>query len=670
MNSFRIYIVFTLVFLISSSGFSQEETKLGEIFVSNNFQDSQEKIYIKWISKHVYFAEGCYVYRKSSNATSWEKINEKPITLRKTPVNGGSSFDNDARNLYDAVNKMSYEEFKSNFIRAFVAIKAIYNNDLAESVGMYFVDDNVSLNTDYTYKIVGIENGKEVELGISKTIKCLSYVKAEAPQDIKIDRKRKRIDITWKPELLRYYGVDVYRKGALDTDFIKITKVPRAIQKIENRAGEITFPKVFFSDLDFDKKVSYQYKFVAIDYFGKQSKESTPITAFVKDFDPPLPVINLRCFPYAKDLNVKLSWEESIATDLYGYNVYRSQKLEGPFLKVNDEIVSYETEYMDILTSPGGYYYYITSVDLSGNEGKSGKVFMDLKDIIPPNAPEGFTSIADTGLIKLSWQPNSEKDLKGYFIQRSLSDDDNTDNKYININADAITETSFTQKMAKNIKNKFVYRVVAIDLSFNFSKPSINSLAQMPDIIAPAIPVIKFIQPLNKMLKIEWLSNTDSDLKGYNVYRKNITKVSTVEKINFALIPKDFKYYEIRNVIFNDKCTYYLTATDDSGNESEKSKGFAFTFKLKSDSIVEEFKVDYKLNVKRKTLKLNWKNLDEIKGCVVFSSGDNITFRPVSPLLVDTENFNVSLDKMVKYYQVRSYKKDGKKVVSNTIEIK
>lgn len=670
MNKITRYIILTFLLSLHCVGFSQENTKNGEVFVSNNFNETSPSIHIKWISKSVYFLEGCNVYRKSSNSDSWQKINKEPVLLKQTPGNNGTSFDKDTRNLYEATRDMDYQEFQSNFIRAFVVIKAIYNNEMAESVGMYFIDKNVSKTETYSYKVMSITNGVETEVGISAAIKCEAYTKTEPPLDIVVDRQRLRIDFVWKPELLRYYGVEVYRKSNLDADFVKISKVPRAVQKVQNRAGETVFPKVFYSDLKFDKKLSYEYKFVAIDYFGKPSEESPVITAFVKDFDPPVPVTSLKIFPYAKELNVQLSWAASISEDVYGYNVYRSKKMDGPYVKINEEIIA-ETEYLDILNQPGGYYYYVGTADYSQNEGLSGKVFMDLKDIIPPEAPKGFKSVADTGIIALSWQANTEGDLLGYFIQRSLADEDNLDNRYININADPITNTSYNQKMAKHIKNKFVYRVVAVDTSFNYSKPSINSLAQMPDVVAPAIPVIKFIKPQEKSIKVEWLPNIDSDLKGYNVYRKNITKQTETEKVNFSLIPKDFKFYEVRNLVYEDKCEYYVTAIDENGNESASSKGFAFTLKAKQDSIKEQFNLTFKNNQKRKTLRLQWQKVEEIKGYVVFSSLNNDVFKPISGMLTDINQYNIKIDKNShQFYQVRVYKLNGKKIISNTIEIK
>ena len=54
-------------------------------------------------------------------------------------------------------------------------------------------------------------------------------------------------------------------------------------------------------------------------------------------------------------------------------------------------------------------YYYCSSSDLSGNETKSGKIYIQIRDMEPPSAPIGLTTSTEPGFITLKWQPNSEK---------------------------------------------------------------------------------------------------------------------------------------------------------------------------------------------------------------------------------------------------------------------
>jgi hypothetical protein len=65
---------------------------------------------------------------------------------------------------------------------------------------------------------------------------------------------------------------------------------------------------------------------------------------------------------------ILLAWSTVADGDVAGYNVYRSDKPEGPYVKVNAALVT-DTTYVDEGLADGQTYYYrITAVDQDGNE--------------------------------------------------------------------------------------------------------------------------------------------------------------------------------------------------------------------------------------------------------------------------------------------------------------
>jgi hypothetical protein len=83
----------------------------------------------------------------------------------------------------------------------------------------------------------------------------------------------------------------------------------------------------------------------------------------------------------------------------------------------------YEGTYM---VSPGEERYGLTSkaylVNSQGDQGKRIDVAHTIDiDASPPEAPSGLSSEALNRKVRLSWSPNSEKDLKGYQIWTSPS---------------------------------------------------------------------------------------------------------------------------------------------------------------------------------------------------------------------------------------------------------
>src|SRR5690606_19237776 len=104
-----------------------------------------------------------------------------------------------------------------------------------------------------------------------------------------------------------------------------------------------------------------------------------------------------------------------------------------------------------------------------------------------------------------------------YRIYRTINKNDK--NKFNLLNAAPIKVNSFTDKLPKNAKNKFLYFIVAVDSSYNKSEASEAVSVQMPDIIPPVKPLLKSLTNIENSIIAEWIPNKDNDLMGYDLYR-------------------------------------------------------------------------------------------------------------------------------------------------------
>ncbi len=500
---------------------------------------------------------------------------------------------------------------------------------------------------------------------------CSEYSKPMPPENPTLNRKKKYITFNWKPELYRYYGVEIYRKEIGEGEYEKITTIgPRAIQP--KSAKKYNENSIFFVDTNIVYETGYTYKFEAVDYFNQRSEMSAEVAAPMKDFVPPQMPFGLKLTPNSVIGKVNVVWEAIDEADLAGYNVYTGQNPDSSFIKVNAELISKESKSYDLAgMSVGGHYFSVSSVDIAGNEASSGLMFTEIKDVEPPSAPKNLVSEATSGEIKLSWRANSESDLLGYYIQKSLNHKNPEDNRYINVNSTPIKETQYIESLSKNIKNKFVYRVVAIDTNFNRSQPSINSLAQMPDVTPPLTPVIKNVSLEEGNIRINWLKNVDPDLKGYNLYKSGFNDSAAKEQVNIKLIPSATATYLDRRADKGDSYLYVIEAVDVTGNVSETSN----TFKIEipkapvTDTIMVS-KANY--NNKKKQVTIQWDEIKthEMKGYVVYVTDDSGILRPASGLSIYTEfkvkkELNAPLE-----IEVRGYTKDGDIIRSGKTTIK
>ncbi len=96
---------------------------------------------------------------------------------------------------------------------------------------------------------------------------------------------------------------------------------------------------------------------------------------------------------------IELSWNENNELDLAGYNIYRSESLDGSYLKINST-TNVDTFYLDNSASAGQYYYYfVKAVDDQLNEStgtdtiKSRIISMDRGILLVDETNDGDGSL-------------------------------------------------------------------------------------------------------------------------------------------------------------------------------------------------------------------------------------------------------------------------------------
>ena len=139
------------------------------------------------------------------------------------------------------------------------------------------------------------------------------------------------------------------------------------------RIAEAGSPPYTDTQTELDKTYVYSVRSVA-QYPGVQleSVDSNFATITPKDvFPPPAPqdlVVAVVPAAGGTPAYLDLSWSISAATDIAGYNVYRSDEPSSPGTRVNSELLL-TPAFRDMNALPGRTYFYtVTAIDRSGNE--------------------------------------------------------------------------------------------------------------------------------------------------------------------------------------------------------------------------------------------------------------------------------------------------------------
>ena len=114
-------------------------------------------------------------------------------------------------------------------------------------------------------------------------------------------------------------------------------------------------------------------------------------------------------------------------------------------------------------------YFKIRAIG-DNNQTESFSILVQLYDDTPPAVPVGLTGKIDsTGIVRLEWKANTEKDLGGYHVFRGVQKGE----EMMRLTPEMITQNTFEDKVAlENLNSKVYYYVVSLDKRKNQFQPS------------------------------------------------------------------------------------------------------------------------------------------------------------------------------------------------------
>ncbi|MEZ5055324.1 MAG: hypothetical protein R2807_11300 [Chitinophagales bacterium] len=514
-------------------------------------------IEIKWLSKTPLKNIGFNVYRREQN-TVWKKLNETPIV--SAPVITEDEFKTDKNQypndstyaMYNELVALSKQDNNADFILYY---NAIYNNQLARFLGIYWLDASAENGKNYEYKITRSDNEKE--LAVSEKISFTTAFKNVAPAMFKGVSGNNKIDFSWEIDG-KFIGYNIYQLK--NNEPILVNEEPILITtSISNKKESL------YRIGDLKNGNAYTYQISGIDYFGNESQLSKSISVTPLDNEAPKNIRFLQA--NYKDKVVLLSWYRSLSSDVNAINIFRKYKNESVFTQLNQKaLLPTDTIFIDksIIADGRKPYYFIEVIDKSNNKNNSDTITAFIPDHIAPQNPQNATFRIIDNTIQINWSKNTESDLAGYRIYSGLKDDD--ENTMLLLNSKPQLSNSFIDSFPKVHPNKIIYKISAVDNAFNESAQTVV-MALLPDNEAPTAPKLFPIVLNNKAASINWSANKEEDIKGFSIYRKKISDAQ-FEKINLESIALTNVNYIDATIDINAIYQYALKAVDSAGNES------------------------------------------------------------------------------------------------------
>lgn len=277
-----------------------------------------------------------------------------------------------------------------------------------------FTDKNLAEGDVYGYKIESTDEAENTSQSRHTVVFFPDQSPPAKPTGLKAVSAAGTVQLTWnnnkENDLKGYY---LYRASNRDKDYFNMLyRYPIVVNSFND-----TLPSV--------AKNEFVYYIQAVDEDYNVSLPSDTVIITLPDTVAPLQPI-IRNIKQEKDAILFDADLRDDDKDIVGYTVFRSNENNDDYQRINREPITEKTFKDPINPSAQSYFYYIVSIDASGNESpKSDKanlyIFEEEKPMIAANNLKATYDIRDSS-INISWS-NEAKNVNGYLVYRKSGEE-------------------------------------------------------------------------------------------------------------------------------------------------------------------------------------------------------------------------------------------------------
>lgn len=582
-------LVAFLLFLTGSAQDSIQQVQKPTVIVK--VRAKKDRILLRWGvnnkyawkygNAHGYIIERTTVLRDGQPVTNPSKIilTENPIKPRpfaewETFVNSNDMAAVAAQAIYgedfemnDSENKLlkviqESEELDRRFGFSLFAIDQDF--EVAQLAGLGYIDTNVKPNEKYLYKIKSAIPRELLEVEESGVFISPSEEEVlPKPMDFVGYFYKESFVLVWDYEnMLSYYTSYDLEKSVDGVNFKKVNTTP--ITKLaDNNSSKISYTD---SVAQFNKK--YWYRLIGISVFGEKSQPSEHVELFAYKGITAVPFFKENVITSDTEVLLEWTYPKEQESDLRQFDLLRAEKAIGPYKIIKEGIFpSTRTYKYNQLASIN--YFKLKAVGKNGQSILSSPNMVQPIDSIPPVQPKGLIGTIDTlGIVELSWQANTEPDLRGYKIYRA----DRPNQEFTMLNKYSAQTTNFKDSINVLTFSKNVYyKIMALDQRYNESEYSDVLVLKRPDKIPPTSPIFDSYEQKDNTVILKWIKSSSDDVATEIVYRKTVNAENDLWEKVFETKTDTTALYIDKTINPGVKYLYTMVAIDESGLESPPS---------------------------------------------------------------------------------------------------
>ena len=398
--------------------------------------------------------------------------------------------------------------------------------DLAEAMGLMYVDRTAQKNIEYSYIIT------------ANVPDSVMMIHGDATPGIMLGQ--------WKPQPFRYELTDslspptttlIYwpKAGMYSTYDIERQDTEGGAWHKLNERPYVTLTAIgddqpldngmhMYKD-NVPKVGIYRYRVSGYDSFGDKSEPSEPLVVEVPDMVPPqAPMLKNIVVDHPDEQHAYATiyfHVDTVEADVKGYlPLYRHDRVKKgewhaltmDFTAPGDSVMK-----VDVSGLPTGQLS-IAAYDEAGNQGASIPQMILLDDYLPPSAPTGLNAnVFPDGYLELRWNESPELDVAFYEVFAA----NDSLGLYMNRSSDDQIDTVFVDSLALGLNQAYIYyKVRAVDFSGNASADSEILKVVRPNFIPPSVCRIDTMWVTDDAIHMHWLQSNEADLDYHRLFRK------------------------------------------------------------------------------------------------------------------------------------------------------
>ena len=334
---------------------------------------------------------------------------------------------------------------------------------------------------------------------------------------------------------------------------------------------------IVFEDTQLLDAETYYYKVVALHLSGLNGIPAGPVKITTKGAPDSLSYLTAESGGLRE---CKITWHSSKDTEVAGYDILRATNNSGPFKKITHVKKRDSNEYLDKgkgassynkygnLKDNFTYYYKIRVVNVVGVPSPDSPTVSATTEGIPPTVTNLQAQHNMLRKVGLSWNPSTDKYVKGYEILRSESENGPyssvtiINGKKKNEYVDKGKNASWGEAGKLDDKTDYYYTIKAINHVDIKSQDSIIATATTRG-KPPVVTGVLAESGLPRKIHLLWQPSSGDFVDGYAIYRSiseagpfaKIKQISGRDKSEFKDKGTDSTWGDVGDLL--DNTTYF-----------------------------------------------------------------------------------------------------------------